>query len=204
MSMNGRFLQIRPALFDSLRRDPSSVGALFEEPGVADAVAALPGGLAAMKSMMLPRLQKLMQSGLGEMGAAQREALQKHLESLGLTPEATQTEEGAEKLLDSIVQRTQAAFGGRSASSGSAPRSGVLGSLSIDKAWHGVHYLLCGKVEPDGNLASQAILGGDEIGDDEHSYGPARCFAPDEVAQLAAILDQPGIDTAIRARFDPG
>ncbi len=204
MSMNCRFLQISPALLEQLRRDPSAAPALFEEPEVAAAIAALPDKLAAMKSMILQRLQKLMQSDFGAMGAAQREALQKHLESLGLTPESTRTAEGAEKLLESIVQRGQAAFGRRSSSAGgSAQRSGVLGSLTIDKAWHGVHYLLCGKVEPDPDLASQAILGGEEIGDDESGYGPARCFAPDKVAQITAILDQPGTDAAMRARFDP-
>jgi len=35
------------------------------------------------------------------------------------------------------------------ASGAGAQRSGKGGaSISIDKAWHGVHYLLCGKVEP--------------------------------------------------------
>jgi Domain of unknown function (DUF1877) len=203
MSMNCRFLQISPALLDQLRHDPSSVQELFVEPQVAAAAAALPEKLAAMKNTMLPRLQRLMQSGFGGMAPAQREALQKHLESLGLTPESTQTAEGAEKLLESIVQRTQAVFGRGAAGAGrSSQGNGVLGSLNIDKAWHGIHYLLCGKAEPDSDLGSQAVLGGDEIGDDEFGYGPARYFEPDKVAQIAALLDQPGIDASMRSRFD--
>ena len=39
-------------------------------------------------------------------------------------------------------------------------------SLSLDKAWHGVHFLLAGTVEPDGALLGQAVLGGTEVGED--------------------------------------
>jgi hypothetical protein len=141
------------------------------------------------------------------MPPAQREALQKHFESIGINDESVQTDSGAGKLLDSMIERgrqqvTQIRAVAGVAATASRPR-GVLASLSIDKAWHGIHYLLCGKADPDSDIAAQAVLGGDEIGDDDSGYGPARCFAPDLVAQIVAALDRPGLDAEMRARFVP-
>src|ERR1700724_3006719 len=45
-------------------------------------------------------------------------------------------------------------------------------AISIDKSWHGVHYLLCGAAEPTTTLISKAIMGGTEVGDDFSGYGP--------------------------------
>jgi hypothetical protein len=171
---------------------------------------AAPGGLlterlAAMKSTMLPRLQAIMKSGLGAMPPAQREALQKHFQSIGINDESVKTESGAGKLLDSMIERGRqqmAQIGGGMAGAGSRT-GGVLASLSIDKAWHGVHYLLCGKADQVSDIAAQAVMGGDEIGDDDSGYGPARCFAPDLVAKIVAALDRPGLDAEMRARFVP-
>jgi hypothetical protein len=67
---------------------------------------------------------------------------------------------------------------------------GVRGSLSLDKVWHGVHFLLCGKAEPDADPASQAVLGGEEIGEDDFGYGPARYLTPAQVAEISAILER--------------
>ena len=57
----------------------------------------------------------------------------------------------------------------------------------IEKAWHGVHYLLCGRAVPGTGLASQAVMGGTDVGDDL-GYGPARYFTPDQVAAMAREL----------------
>jgi hypothetical protein len=88
------------------------------------------------------------------------------------------------------------------ASGGSAQASGKGASLSIDKAWHGVHYLLCGKVEPGSDLASQAVMGGTEVGDDL-GYGPARYFEADEVANIARELSRPNLEAEMTARWNP-
>jgi hypothetical protein len=73
--------------------------------------------------------------------------------------------------------------------------------LSLDKAWHGVHYLLTGEPESTSGSLGNVVLGGTEIGDDE-GYGPARCFTTSEVAQLARVLDQAGIRDEAAARYD--
>ena len=57
------------------------------------------------------------------------------------------------------------------------PAPGTPGhSVSLDKAWHGLHYLLCGALEPAPGPLGQAVFGGTEIGEDP-GYGPARYFS---------------------------
>ncbi len=92
----------------------------------------------------------------------------------------------------------EALFDDEAAASGERP------ILSLDKDWHGVHYLLCGKAEPGRDLLSQAVMGGVDIGDDDEGfsgYGPARGFAPDLVAELAKALSEPQLKSQATARF---
>lgn len=73
--------------------------------------------------------------------------------------------------------------------------------LDLDKAWHGLHYLLTGTTYEVRGDAGPAIIGGDPIGPDL-GMGPARLLMPDAVRAVAAGLD--AIDEAtLRARFDP-
>src|SRR4051794_3152384 len=72
--------------------------------------------------------------------------------------------------------------------------------LSLDKAWHGVHYLLAGDAESTAGLGA-VVLGGTDIGEDE-GYGPARYLTPAEVEALALALDAPGAADEIAARYD--
>jgi hypothetical protein len=75
-------------------------------------------------------------------------------------------------------------------------------SLSLEKAWHGLHYLLSGQAEPQASPLGSVILGGTEIGDDEFGYGEARYFPPDEVATIAAELE--GTDEGeLMGRYEP-
>jgi hypothetical protein len=84
----------------------------------------------------------------------------------------------------------------------SPPAPGTPGhSVSIDKAWHGLHYLLCGKLEPTPGPLGQAVFGGTEIGEDQ-GYGPARYFSPAQVAEIAAALQSPSLERELHARFD--
>ena len=78
-------------------------------------------------------------------------------------------------------------------------------SLSLDKAWHGAHYLLCGKAEPDDTLMSQVVLGGTVIGEDDEGfsgYGPARYFGASEVNEIARAFDLPDFEAEWSSRFD--
>lgn len=74
--------------------------------------------------------------------------------------------------------------------------------LDLDKAWHGIHYLLTGTAWEWGEEpAGAAILGGDVIGED-NGYGPARLLRPEAVRAIAAALDALSVEE-LRARFDP-
>jgi hypothetical protein len=73
--------------------------------------------------------------------------------------------------------------------------------VSIDKAWHGLHYLLCGKLERIPGPLGQAVFGGTEVGQDQ-GYGPARYFSPAQVVEIAVALQSPGLEGELRARFD--
>ena len=74
------------------------------------------------------------------------------------------------------------------------------GTVDVDKAWHGVHFLLTGEAWGGEPPLADAVLGGTEIGDD-NGYGPARYLTAEEVRAVAAVLaDLP--PAAFRARFD--
>ena len=52
--------------------------------------------------------------------------------------------------------------------------------LDVDKAWHGIHYLLTGDAWGGEAPLANVVLGGKEVGDDV-GYGPARYLTVDEV-----------------------
>jgi len=79
--------------------------------------------------------------------------------------------------------------------------SDVDDELDLDKAWHGIHFLLTGSAWEIGAGAGAAILGGDEVGGD-NGYGPARLVAPLTVRSIAADLETLEVET-LRARYDP-
>ena len=59
--------------------------------------------------------------------------------------------------------------------------------IDIDKAWHGIHYLLTGNASGGEPPLADVIFGGTEIGDD-FGYGPARYLTADEVKAAATAL----------------
>jgi len=71
----------------------------------------------------------------------------------------------------------------------------------IDKAWHGIHYLLTGQSQ--GGLAPLAltVFGGEEFGP-EIGYGSARFLTPAQVSDVSKALALLSSDT-LRHRFDP-
>ncbi len=91
--------------------------------------------------------------------------------------------------------------------------------VDVDKAWHGIHWLLTGSAddrppaarkrglfrrpapEPDPVGAEWlAVLGGEPVGGDD-GYGPARLLRPEQVAAVAAALTPLERDT-LAARVD--
>ena len=53
--------------------------------------------------------------------------------------------------------------------------------LDIDKAWHAIHYILCGHPWEGEPPYFNVVLGGTEINDEDVGYGPARYLVPAEV-----------------------
>ncbi|WP_386070432.1 YfbM family protein [Tahibacter sp. UC22_41] len=61
------------------------------------------------------------------------------------------------------------------------------GQISLDKAWHAIHYILTGAVGTDGSALGDAVLGGCEIGP-SLGYGSARLLSADRVREIAGAL----------------
>lgn len=59
--------------------------------------------------------------------------------------------------------------------------------VDLDKAWHGIHYLLTGLAEGGPEPQSLAVFGGEEFGP-EVGYGPARFLSADQVRRVAESL----------------
>lgn len=60
--------------------------------------------------------------------------------------------------------------------------------VDLDKAWHGIHFVLTGSKwggEPPLNFL---VSGGTEIGDEDVGYGPARAFTSAEVRRIHEAL----------------
>jgi hypothetical protein len=72
--------------------------------------------------------------------------------------------------------------------------------FNLEKSWHVLHYLLTGKAEDAPPPFGNAILGGQEIGDDL-GYGPARFLTPEQVRDVASALASLAKEDLAR-RFD--
>jgi hypothetical protein len=73
---------------------------------------------------------------------------------------------------------------------------------SLDKSWHGLHFVLTGtdwEGDPPLNFLGR---GGTPVGDVDVGYGPARVLSPSEVAELDAALGAIS-DEEFARRFDP-
>ena len=72
----------------------------------------------------------------------------------------------------------------------------------LDKAWHGIHYMLTKSAwegEPPLNFL---VLGGTEIGDIDVGYGPARAINSEGVREIHEELSKIS-EEELRSRFDP-
>ena len=72
----------------------------------------------------------------------------------------------------------------------------------LDKAWHGIHYLLTGTAWEGDPPLNFLVTGGREVGDEDVGYGPARTFTPAETREIAGALAALS-DEQLRARFAP-
>ena len=72
--------------------------------------------------------------------------------------------------------------------------------LDVDKAWHGLHFLLTGSAWEGSFPLNFIVAGGEEVGDDL-GYGPARGLTSAEVRTVDAAL-QPLAPDELGQRFD--
>jgi hypothetical protein len=207
MSMIGRFVQVTPEQLGQLLARPSSVEELFMDS--ADTFTEpmrqeLRRGAERLKQAAAGGgLARMLAASLGTLDPGMRQMLEQRLGSLGVNVAGLQGGQGGEAILKLMEERLPALPFEKEPPPGSPGRPEDQGkALSIDKAWHGVHYLLCGEVEPGATLLSQAVLGGTEFGDDL-GYGPARYFSVEQVAAIAPELSRPDLEAEMRARFDP-
>ena len=62
-------------------------------------------------------------------------------------------------------------------------------AVYLDKAWHGIHYLLTGSAFESKSVLGHAIMGGRAIGKDK-GYGPMRLLSPEQVKAIAEALSK--------------
>lgn len=179
--MNATFVQVSADELSQFEAEPDSVESLFQED------AGIPESFVNLAKALHDKVQ-----------AAGPEALAETAARLGKTPQELAVALGG----DNILKLLEARRAREPARSGASGKRDV---LSLDKAWHGVHYLLCGEAEPGPTLLSQAVLGGTDLGDDDEGfsgYGPARYFTVSQVAQIAEQMDAPELESEAAARFD--
>jgi hypothetical protein len=199
MSMIARFVQIKPTMLKTLLDHPDSVESVFENEGAGAQPAA--AAMENMRKLFASQAPALLSGALPGLDPKMREALTARLEQLGVDLEALKSGKGGDALADLLMSR----LGGRKpteTAAGSAPQDKGA-DISLDKGWHGVHYLLCGAAEPNSTVLGQAVMGGTDIGEDFGGYGEARYFTPDQVTQTARELGRADLETEMKARFDP-
>ncbi len=70
----------------------------------------------------------------------------------------------------------------------------------LDKAWHGIHFLLTGTADDGEPPLNFLVAGGHAVGDIDVGYGPARVYTVAETRQIAASLAAVS-DAEARSRY---
>jgi hypothetical protein len=72
----------------------------------------------------------------------------------------------------------------------------------LDKAWHGIHYLLTGTAWEGEHPRNFLISGGTEVGDIDVGYGVARAFTSAQTREVLEVINALR-DEDLKIRFDP-
>ena len=72
---------------------------------------------------------------------------------------------------------------------------------SLEKAWHGLHYLLTGEAWQCAGPLAFIFADGNQVSGSDGGYGPARSFTPDETRQINLALSSV-TDDQLWSRFD--
>jgi hypothetical protein len=200
MSMSSHFVEISPAILKRLLQEPSLVATIVY-PTLADRACLSDSDADSMIRSWTPAQQqyfRAVQSADADAIVAalkklvprkQWQLMQAHISSRTKEQLLKEAAESRERLTESArgfqsMSRPVA----RENSDGPPIRDQDLGErMCIDKAWGGLHYLLCGAMNTGREALGCAVLGGTEIGDD-HGYGPARYLSAPRVETVAAAL----------------
>lgn len=79
---------------------------------------------------------------------------------------------------------------------------GEVVDAQLDKAWHGIHYLLTQSAWEGDEPLNFLLSGGSEVGDLDVGYGTPRAFTSNQVQVIGAAL-QPIDRSLLRSRFNP-
>lgn len=82
------------------------------------------------------------------------------------------------------------------------PDRGEVAETDLDKAWHGIHYLLTGTAWEGEAPLNFLLHGGVALGEEDGEEAPPRLFDAAEVRAIDAALGALDAD-ALRARYDP-
>ena len=75
-------------------------------------------------------------------------------------------------------------------------------STDLDKAWHGIHWLLTGSADGGDEPLCFLLAGGKTVGDVDIGYGPARTLTSEQVAAWDVALSHISREELAR-RFNP-
>lgn len=192
MSMQAMFVQVDSGELSNFRRHPAAVEVLFDSPSPAASSA-----FADLATRVQERLRSVDPVQLADAFSRLDPAIRSQIEQRLGRPLSGLAAGGGEDLLRLMQERAS-----RRSDGAAAPAREV---LSLEKNWHGVHYLLCGAPEPSDQPLSRVVMGGAEIGDDPEGfsgYGPPRCFTAEEVAALSRALSKPVVEAEAANRFD--
>lgn len=75
-------------------------------------------------------------------------------------------------------------------------------TLEIDKAWHGIHFLLTGDPWGGKPPLKYVVLGWKTLGEEDLGYGPPQYINPEQVKEAAKSLSEVSMDE-LRKRYNP-
>ena len=116
-------------------------------------------------------------SMIGEFRVSDDEEIQAFLANLDGFEDALFPEDGAETKSDAPIQ------------------------LDVDKAWHAIHFLLCGHPWEGEPPLDFIVSGGIPVSEDL-GYGPARAFSSSELSEITAALEPITLEV-LKSRFNP-
>lgn len=83
-----------------------------------------------------------------------------------------------------------------------AVEEGARPNIDLDKAWHGIHYLLTGTAWGGTEPLHYIVTGGQQIGEVDVGYGPARAFTSEQARAFASAIAAVTPDE-LASRFNP-